>query len=365
MVTISSLLNEKKCTLNKEILDIKNGILLAIKTVQENLNNKGNDYFKDLDYYHELDKNGVLAYNRLINENIEDLKNICYHTNFNPFSPDRKFSFFGTNYTKTAINLRNKLETDIADKINFMNSKNIALEPIIPENISKFECKLEFKKNLSTFFDMTKKNFSNLNSVHEIEEMYNLYLEEINSFKQSKNYTYLNNEKLQIPWNINNRSNLENTYIKEKLLQSKSEVLWEKENGELDYFKKKLKECLTHDDRNKVLSSTIIAFIQLNEKMSQSIKISKENQKILDNYKYLCHSIINQQQYLLGTIDKLHSIKDEIDSQERKSYFSAIDKQDTVSLLSKNCSLNGFLNKSTDDTVNRENLNDYSFFSKD
>ena len=96
--------------------DIKNGILLAIKTVQENLNHEGTKYFFQENYYGELGQNGIDAFNTLTSgDNLRDLEKICYHRkSYNIFNSDIKYSFYKTNYTDTAIKLRNELDGIIA-----------------------------------------------------------------------------------------------------------------------------------------------------------------------------------------------------------------------------------------------------------
>jgi hypothetical protein len=90
--------NEKKLTINS--------VKLCIKTMQENINHEGTNYFTNSKYYGDFDQE---FFDILINDKTtkSQLEEICVHRN--SILRDRKLSFWGTNYTFSANEFQNWL----------------------------------------------------------------------------------------------------------------------------------------------------------------------------------------------------------------------------------------------------------------
>ncbi|MBP9742356.1 MAG: hypothetical protein KBD37_03265 [Burkholderiales bacterium] len=98
-------------------------IKLIIKMPQESMNHNGNTYSIDANHYNGgIDKKLFEELSRALKH---DLSMICIHTNA-PLG-NRKLSFYATNYTKTAKNLREWLE-------NSENFKSTSANPIHRSN---------------------------------------------------------------------------------------------------------------------------------------------------------------------------------------------------------------------------------------
>lgn len=130
---------EEKCSSFEDIEQCEKAFLLAIKSIQENLNHEGQTgYFTKENYYGDIQGKGKEFFEEFTSkENLNKLKLVCYHKNAFCFTKNRKYCFFGsTNYTESANKLREYVKNQADD--------------------AKFELtfKLELKKN---FEDISKK----------------------------------------------------------------------------------------------------------------------------------------------------------------------------------------------------------------
>lgn len=100
------------CENPSQVRQLEHAFLLAVKTVQESLNNRGQALFDKDSYYTSinpekyppLDDGGHKHLDMFLSDGqLENLKLACFHTWVSPLDPDRKYSFFGgTCYTDTA-----------------------------------------------------------------------------------------------------------------------------------------------------------------------------------------------------------------------------------------------------------------------
>lgn len=86
-----------------------NTIRFIIKKIQESVNHKGIEYFVQNNHYGDIDIN---TFNNIIDSDLKtQLENICMHTTTH--ISDRKLSFWGTNYTDAAIDVRDFLKAKL------------------------------------------------------------------------------------------------------------------------------------------------------------------------------------------------------------------------------------------------------------
>ncbi|HMT03562.1 MAG TPA: hypothetical protein PKD00_09715 [Burkholderiales bacterium] len=92
---------------------LKNSFLLALNSIQEAMNHKGSYSLSSTNTQKPYTKNwNEFFFKELIGTYKEDLENVCLHT-AKGISKDKKLSFWGTNYTNTALALKSWLNSPI------------------------------------------------------------------------------------------------------------------------------------------------------------------------------------------------------------------------------------------------------------
>ncbi len=188
-----------------DVSQIKNTLKLIIKSMQESINHGGNSYFYDGYHYGKItNENAVAVFTDFLEARDAKslLENICVHRN--TFFNGRKFSFYKTNYTKTAQELIQYIENFT---LNFaiLNEKELRKYEcpnfhvlkengykcliaqnklrsdrplyVIQENVTHIESALYFKSSqteslpfLKYMYDIPHKNFETIwhNVIHHI-----------------------------------------------------------------------------------------------------------------------------------------------------------------------------------------------------
>lgn len=113
------------CTSIESVLQLEHAFLLALKTVQENLNPDGTHFFTN-DTYHNtskaekdnaLNKEGMSFLSSLLSpegQDLDRLKAVCFHS-YAAFGD--QYSFFGTSSTGMVETLRRSIQLDAKSKI--------------------------------------------------------------------------------------------------------------------------------------------------------------------------------------------------------------------------------------------------------
>ncbi|MFN7095671.1 MAG: hypothetical protein ACK4M7_09940, partial [Burkholderiales bacterium] len=114
---------------SEKLTQLKKAVLLSIKTIQENINHGGISYFNNANYYGEItDRDAQALCKALIGGeevNKKDLELICRHENVYGINKDIKWSYWKTNYTNSANELRNFIHAHCDQLTNTPNtSKN-------------------------------------------------------------------------------------------------------------------------------------------------------------------------------------------------------------------------------------------------
>ncbi len=114
----------QSCRTPDEKNAVINSVKLAVKTIQENINYKGKNYFTNKTYYGEIDRD---FFEVLVGGGLKSqLEEVCVHRN--SILGDRKLSFWGTNYTSSANELRswadNQYPTRSLQKSRFIEKRS-------------------------------------------------------------------------------------------------------------------------------------------------------------------------------------------------------------------------------------------------
>lgn len=109
------------CKTIADVFQLEHAYLLAVKTVQEDLNHGGKSSFNNEAHYSakdgkyaELDAKGLDFLSQLLepkSENLEALKTVCFHKN--AVFGNHKISFFGTSYSSGAETLRQSIQESV------------------------------------------------------------------------------------------------------------------------------------------------------------------------------------------------------------------------------------------------------------
>lgn len=163
---------------HNQITALKLVTKLVLKTVQENINHEGKNYFKNRNYYDaEYNKKCNTKNKKVLNdaeakklfdvltndENIKHLEIICAHRKFG--WGERKFSFWGTNYTNTASALRNFIDTKTIDTKTIKKASNsVNMDDNISNNYYQtVQVSFDFKNKASIPTKLT--NLDNIDKV--------------------------------------------------------------------------------------------------------------------------------------------------------------------------------------------------------
>lgn len=122
------------CSSIGEVFQLEQSFLLAIKSVQESLNHKGQSYFHDESYYSSgeikytpVDAKGQEFLEHFLNNNLEQLKLTCCHKEVFGPDQDRKMCFgflSDTCYTDAAIDVRKDIRTLAREKASDLSTTN-------------------------------------------------------------------------------------------------------------------------------------------------------------------------------------------------------------------------------------------------
>ena len=151
----------------------KLAIKLAIKMIQENMNHGGTEYFNDENYYGEIHNasNVSLGAKALFNsimdgsqrcEDGESLKSklefLCCHRN--TLITNRKFSFYKTNYTNSAKELRRQVENFVPGSCNVVFDRSgRPLSNFVSPDIRNLDVQRNHGSSIITFSTQGASNY--------------------------------------------------------------------------------------------------------------------------------------------------------------------------------------------------------------